>query len=104
MAIQKDEEKLGAFTLFRHFLRILAYVRGRRWLLVLCVLGSMVEAGLELSLPLMTRYGIDALILPPYVRIAAEGEERAALLKKPSAVAAPGAVFVKSGELSRKRL
>jgi len=110
MAIQREEEKLGAFTLFGHSLRILKYVRGRRWLIVLCVAGSMLEAGLDLSLPLVTRRGIDAHILPPYVRVAAEGKERAALLKKPGAVVAqaaegsPGGVFVRSAELSPSEL
>ena len=110
MAIQREEEKLGAFTLFSHSLRILKYVSGRRWLLALCVVGSMMEAGLELSLPLVTRRGIDAHILPPYVRVAAEGGERSALLKKPGAIAAapvegsPGGVFVRAAELSSGEL
>ncbi len=66
MAIQREEERLGAFTLFRHFRRIMAYVRGQRWLLALCIAGSMILAGLELALPLITRRAIDSYILPPY--------------------------------------
>ncbi len=69
MAIKREEEKLGAFRLFRHFARIMRYVRGRRWLLVLCIVGSMLQAGVELSLPLLTRRGIDNYILPPYERV-----------------------------------
>ena len=65
MAIRREEEKLGAFTLFRHFLRLLGFVRGQRWLLAACVVGSMAQAGIELSLPLLTRRGIDGYVLPP---------------------------------------
>lgn len=69
MAIKREEEKLGAFRLVGHFVRIMRYVHGRRWLLALCIAGSVLQAGVQLSLPLITRSGIDDYILPPYERV-----------------------------------
>ena len=69
MAVQRDEEKLGAFTLLRHLRRMTVYVRGYRFLLSALVLFSVVQAGLELSLPLVVREGIDRYLLPPYLRV-----------------------------------
>ena len=93
MAVQREEEKLGAFTLLRHFRRIMGYARDRRWLLALCVVVSMAQAGLELSLPLLTRRGIDAYILPPLVKVKVEGVLRDRLL------AAPGTTPLDDGSL-----
>ncbi len=69
MALRRDEEKLGAFTLLKHLRRIMAYVRGRRALMVACILLSLIQAGIELSLPLLVRHGIDRDIMPPYARV-----------------------------------
>ncbi len=69
MALRREEEKLGAFTLLRHLRRIMAYVRGRRALLAACILLSLIQAGIELSLPLLVRRGIDRDIMPPYARV-----------------------------------
>lgn len=105
MAVEREEEKLGAFTLLKHFVRIIRYVRGQRWLLLLCVLGSMGEAAIELSLPLITRRGIDGYVLPPYQRVeASDPKVKAWLDQTPGAVAEAGDgahVFVRCTELSR---
>ena len=104
MAIRREEEKLGAFTLFRHFLRLMGFVRGQRWLLAACVVGSMAQAGIELSLPLLTRRGIDGYVLPPFMRVQAGGEFQKRLAEMPGAIrdgASPEKVFVPSVALSR---
>jgi ATP-binding cassette subfamily B multidrug efflux pump len=105
MAIAREEEKLGAYTLFRHFLRIMSNVRGQRWLLVVCVVGSMTQAAIELSLPLLTRRGIDVYVLPPYMRVdVSNPSDREWLSAKPGAVKAEGDdshLFVKAADLSR---
>ncbi|MCI4398669.1 MAG: ABC transporter ATP-binding protein [Acidobacteria bacterium] len=69
MALRREEEKLGAFTLLKHLRRIVAYVRGRWVLLLACVLLSLLQAGIELSLPLLVRHGIDRYIMAPYLRV-----------------------------------
>jgi ATP-binding cassette subfamily B multidrug efflux pump len=104
MAVQREEEKLGAFTLFRHFLRIMAYVRGQRSLLALCVVLSVAEAGVELALPLLTRAGIDRYILPPYTRISVRSDEGRRIAEAAGAV--PGGTtedfaFLRLSALSR---
>lgn len=104
MAIRREEDKLGAFTLFRHFLRLMGFVRGQRWLLAACVVGSMAQAGIELSLPLLTRRGIDAYVLPPFMRVQAEGKFRGHLDGTLGAIqdsASPEKVFVPSVNLTR---
>jgi len=104
MAIKREEEKLGAFTLFRHFLRLLGFVRGQRWLLAACVVGSMAQAGIELSLPLLTRRGIDGYVLPPFMKIHAGGELGRRLARAHGAVreeSDPDTVFVPAVNLSR---
>jgi ABC-type multidrug transport system fused ATPase/permease subunit len=104
MAVQREEERLGAFTLFRHFRRITGYVRGQRWLLVLCIAGSMILAGLELALPLITRRAIDSYILPPYQLVELKDPALAgqlALLPSYTPEAAGGRAFVKSTDLTR---
>lgn len=83
MAVEREERKLGAFTLVRHTRRILGYVRGRAWLLFLCVLFSFVEAGLELSLPLLVRRGIDGYLLPPYAEAPEDPSLRGRLAELP---------------------
>jgi len=105
MAIKREEEKLGAFRLFGHFTRIMRYVRGRRWLLVLCIVGSVLQAGVQLSLPLLTRSGIDNYILPPYERVdaASDGLRRQIMQTDEGAVAAGDGrhLFVKVSMLPR---
>ena len=105
MAIKREEEKLGAFRLVGHFTRIMRYVRGRRWLLVLCIVGSVLQAGVQLSLPLLTRSGIDNYILPPYERVdaASEGLRRRIMQADEGAVAAGDGryLFVKVSMLPR---
>lgn len=90
MAIEREERKLGAFTLVRHTRRILGYVRGRAGLLLLCVLLSVVQAGLELSLPLLVRRGLDGYLLPPYAEAPADPLLRRRLAGLPGTVAGPG--------------
>ena len=105
MAIQREEEKLGAFTLFGHARRILGYARGTGWLLALCVAGSAAQAGLELSLPRRTRYGIDAYTPPPSAAVRpADEATRTRLLADPSTLepdGPDGRLFVKSAGLGR---
>jgi ATP-binding cassette, subfamily B, multidrug efflux pump len=107
MAIKREEEKLGAFTLIRHFLRLMGYVRGQRWLLAACVVGSMAQAGIELSLPLLTRRGIDGYVLPPYLRVQVTPERAREYLHIPEAAqeeGGAGAVFIPATGLSKPQL
>ncbi len=103
MAVRREEEKLGAFTLFRHFVRLMRFVKGQRWLFVVCVAGSMAQAGIELSLPLLMRRGIDGYVLPPYMRVRVEQPRDSRFLSLPGAVPAKGGaeVFLESSRLSR---
>jgi ATP-binding cassette subfamily B multidrug efflux pump len=104
MAIRVEEERLGAFRLFPHFLRIMGYVRGRSWLLILCVAGSMVQVGVELSLPLLMRRGIDTYILPPFLKVdVASPGDTSWLEAKPDYFHVPGQghSFIRASELSR---
>ncbi len=103
MAVRREEEKLGAFTLFRHFVRLMRFVKGQRWLFVVCVAGSMAQAGIELSLPLLMRRGIDGYVLPPYMRVRVEQPRDRRFLSLPGAVPAKGGaeVFLESSRLSR---
>jgi ABC-type multidrug transport system fused ATPase/permease subunit len=105
MAVTRDEEKLGAFQIIRHFARLMRYAKGAGWLLALCVLGSLAEAGIEMTLPLLTRSGLDQHVLPPYCRV--ETKDLAlvpGLLQKEGSVRAegdPGAIYLPSALLSR---
>ena len=104
MAVQREEEKLGAFTLLRHFLRIMGYVRGQRWLLLFCVVFSVAQAGIELALPLITRQGIDRYILPPFARISVQSPEGRRIAAEAGAEpdgATEGHAFLKLSDLSR---
>lgn len=103
MAVRREEEKLGAFTLFRHFVRLMRFVKGQRWLFVVCVAGSMAQAGIELSLPLLMRRGIDGYVLPPYMKVRVERPQDSRFLSLPGAVPAKGGaeVFLESSRLSR---
>ena len=103
MAIKREEEKLGTFTLFRHFLRLMGFVRGQRWLLAVCVAGSMLEAGIELSLPLLMRRGIDGYVMPPYSKIVPKDPRDRRFLSLPGGIQTPDgeAVFLPLAGLSR---
>lgn len=104
MAVQREEEKLGAFTLLRHSRRILGYVRGQRWLLVACVVLSVAQAGIELALPLVTRQGIDRYILPPYARISVKSDEGKRIAAEAGALpdgSSEDFVFLRLTDLSR---
>ncbi len=59
----------------------MVYARGRRALLLACVLLSLVQAGIELSLPLIVRRGIDRYIMPPYLRVDVSSREDRAWLE-----------------------
>ncbi len=103
MAIKREEEKLGTFTLFRHFLRLMGFVRGQRWLLAVCVVGSMLEAGIELSLPLLMRRGIDGYVMPPYSKVVPKDAGDKRFMSLPGGVPTPdgAAVFLPLADLSR---
>lgn len=105
MAVTREEEKLGAFQIVRHFVRLMRYARGGGWLLALCVLGSLASAGIEMTLPLLTRAGLDRYVLPPYARVVARDPAlRAKFERREGAVPAPdapGAFFVPTASLSR---
>ena len=103
MAIKREEEKLGTFTLFRHFLRLMGFVRGQRWLLAVCVVGSMLEAGIELSLPLLMRRGIDGYVMPPYSKVIPKDPKDRRFLSLPGGIQTPDgeAVFLPMASLSR---
>jgi ATP-binding cassette subfamily B multidrug efflux pump len=104
MAVRHEEERLGAFRLFTHLLRIMRYVRGRRWLLIFCVSASIVQAGVELSLPLLMRRGIDAYIMPPFLKVdVSDPQDRSWIETKPSYSPGPGrdSAFVEAVDLSR---
>ncbi len=64
MSDREEEERLGAFDLTRHVRRILGYVGTLGWLLWLAVLGSLIYAAFELSLPQLVRYGVDRYLVP----------------------------------------
>ncbi len=107
MAVKREEEKLGAFTLFRHFLRLMGYVRGQRWLLAVCVVGSMAQAGIELSLPLLTRRGIDGYVLPPYLHVRADAAHAKALAGVSGASpqdGEEGSLFVPAASFTRSQM
>ncbi|MGC8764019.1 MAG: ABC transporter ATP-binding protein [Acidobacteriota bacterium] len=100
MAIEREERRLGAFTLVRHTRRILGYVRGRTGLLGLCVLLSVVQAGLELSLPLLVRRALDGYLLPPYAEAPADPLLRRRLAALPGSVQDPaGRLFFRPADL-----
>lgn len=104
MAIRQEEERLGAYRLFSHLLRTMRFVRSQRWLLVLCVLGSMAQASVELSLPLLVRRGIDAYILPPFLKVdVSNPSDRSWLETKPGYFHEPGRdnAFIEAAELNR---
>jgi len=104
MAIVREEEKLGAFTLLKHLGRMLRYIRGRWPLLLLCVLLSLAQAGLELSLPLVVRRGLDDHILPPWLRVdVSASEDREWLSRRPERLVEAGDgdhVFVRATDLT----
>lgn len=60
----QEEERLGAFDLGRHVRRILGFVGDLMWVLVVAVLGSLVYAVFELSLPQVVGYGVDTYLVP----------------------------------------
>ncbi len=64
MSEREEDERLGAFELTRHVRRILSYVGSLGWLLLLAVLGSLLYAALELSLPQVVRFGVDHYLVP----------------------------------------
>ncbi|MEW5764207.1 MAG: ABC transporter ATP-binding protein [Acidobacteriota bacterium] len=104
MAVRREEEKLGTFTLLRHGARIMGYVRGRAWLLWVCMAVSVVQAGVELSLPLLVRKGLDAYILPPYSAVRNADEVLLGRLESESegaAVVTRDGAFVRSADLPR---
>lgn len=59
-----EEERLGAFDLLGYLSRLLRFVEGRRFLFVALIGLSVVQSGIELSLPLIVRSGIDRYIMP----------------------------------------
>ncbi len=67
--VKRQEERLGALRMFAHLGRILGFIRGRRWLLVVFILLSTLQAVLELSLPLLVKTAIDGHIRPGWVRV-----------------------------------
>lgn len=100
MAIEREERKLGAFTLVRHTRRILGFVRGRAGLLLLCILLSVVGAGLELSLPLLVRRGLDGYLLPPYAKAPSDPALRRRLMTLPGSAFDPqGRLFYRPADL-----
>ncbi len=64
MSVKREEKPLGAFSLLGHLGRMLSFVTGKRRLLVVLMLLSTVQAGLELSLPMVVRVAVDDHILP----------------------------------------
>ncbi len=104
MAVRREEENLGAFTLIRHGSRIMGYVRGRAWLLWVCMAVSVAQAGVELSLPLLVRRGLDAHILPPYAAVRTDDEGLLLRLKREAKGATEEvgeATFVEAADLPR---
>lgn len=104
MAVRREEERLGAFTLIRHSARLLGYVRGRGWLLWLCMALSVVQAGVELALPLLVRKGLDANIVPPYVAVRTADEGLLGRIRRESkgnVEASPEGTYVRAEDLPR---
>ncbi len=105
MSIQREEERLGAFTLLRHLSRMLGYLHGRWLLLAGCAVLSLLTAALEMSLPLVVRHGLDRHILPPWLQVdlsAAADRQRLARVADRLVEAGDGArVFVRADDLER---
>lgn len=64
MSEREEEERLGAFELGRHVRRILSFVGDMGPVMAVAVVGSLIYAGLELSLPQVVRYGVDNYLVP----------------------------------------
>jgi len=64
MAIERNELRLGAFMLVRNLTRLFVYIRGHYLLLSSCIVFSMIQASIEMSLPLIVRRGLDLYVLP----------------------------------------
>lgn len=64
--IEEQDEKLGTFELGRHVRRILSFVGDMGWVLTVAVLGSLIYAGLEMTLPQLVRYGVDNYLVPEH--------------------------------------
>lgn len=106
MAVTREEEKLGAFQIFRGFLRLLGYARGTGFLLALCVAGSLLEAGIEMSLPLLVRAGLDDYALPPYARVTGADAALEGRLRSQGAEGGSGGstdLYIRASKLSRSQ-
>ncbi|HOX46115.1 MAG TPA: ABC transporter ATP-binding protein [Myxococcota bacterium] len=64
MSIARDEARVGSLRLLTHLGRALAAVRERRGLLWALLLASLLQAALELALPLLLKAGIDGQLAP----------------------------------------
>ncbi len=64
MKEREEEERLGAFQLVRHVARILGFVGDMRPVLGLAVLGSLIYAAFELTLPQVVKHAVDTYLVP----------------------------------------
>jgi len=67
-----EEPRLGAFRFFPLFRRLLGYGRGWKLLLLGCIAGAVLQAGIDLSLPLLVRHAIDHHILGTQLQVGAD--------------------------------
>lgn len=54
-----EEEALGAFDALGCFTRLMRIAHPHRWLLGLCVIGSLLSSALQVAMPLLVRVGVD---------------------------------------------
>ncbi len=105
MAALRKEKRLGPLRLFAHVKKLLRLVSGMRKWLVLFMLLSVFQAGLELTLPLIVRAAIDNYVTLPW--LAVETSKVGDLL--PGGIesvedTSRGVVFVKRADLGRATL
>lgn len=61
-----EEERLGAFDAFTYLRRLMSFAREHRWLLGLCVIGSLATTALQIGMPLLVRVAIDRYMDPTH--------------------------------------
>ncbi len=105
MAISREEKSLGSLRLFAHVRRLLHLVSGLQKWLVVFMLISVFQAGLELSLPLIVRGAIDQYVSLPWLGIEkSKAGDLISAWEKSGENESGGLVFIRRAELGRARL
>jgi len=63
MIDDNEPVKLSRGQAFHYFVRVMREARDQRWMIALCLLGSLLEAGVEVRLPQLMASGIDQFMI-----------------------------------------